>query len=93
VERLMRVVGEWAVPVAVLGRVGGDRLEIQVGTGPRVSVSTEALADAFENGLARALEQPIETLSAREAPQAATGRRPSDPIGPTDPNASRGGAP
>jgi hypothetical protein len=75
---------------AVLGRVGGDRLEIR-GPGPRRS--TEALADAFENGLARALEQPIETLSAREAPQAATGRRPSDPIVPTDPNASRGGAP
>ena len=93
VERLTRIVGEWAVPAQVLGRVGGDRLEIRVGAVPRVSVPTEALADAFENGLARALEQPIETLSAREAPQAATGRRPSDPIGPTDPNASRGGAP
>src|SRR5215468_1501526 len=79
VERLMRIVGEWAVPVAVLGRVGGDRLEIRVGTAPRVSVATEALADAFENGLARALEQPIETLSAQEASQAARGQRPSDP--------------
>src|SRR5262249_29646362 len=70
VERLMRIVGEWAVPVAVLGRVGGNRLEIRGGTAPRVSVATERLADAFENGLARALEQPIETLSAREAPEA-----------------------
>src|SRR5262249_29901518 len=65
VERLMRIVGEWAVPVAVLGRVGGHRLEIRVGTAPLVSVTTQALADRFENGLARALEQPIETLSAR----------------------------
>jgi hypothetical protein len=32
-----------------------------------VSVTTGALADAFENGLARALEQPIETLSAQES--------------------------
>jgi phosphoribosylformylglycinamidine synthase len=70
VERLTRIVGEWAVPVSVLGRVGGDRLEIRLGTGARLSVTTEALADAFENGLARALEQPIETLSAREAPRA-----------------------
>jgi phosphoribosylformylglycinamidine synthase subunit PurL len=67
VDRLKRIVGEWAVPVAVLGRVGGDRLEIRVGAAARVSVTTGALADAFENGLARALEQPIETLSAQES--------------------------
>jgi len=70
VERLVRIVAEWAVPAKVVGRVGGDRLEIRVGTEPRVSVATEALADAFENGLARALEQPIEALSAQEASQA-----------------------
>src|SRR5262249_55636180 len=29
-ERLMRIVGEWAVPVNVLGRVAGDRLDVQV---------------------------------------------------------------
>jgi hypothetical protein len=33
----------------------------------RLSVSNDALADAFENGLARALEEPIEALSGREA--------------------------
>jgi phosphoribosylformylglycinamidine synthase subunit PurL len=66
VERLMRIVREWAVPIHVLGRVGGDRLAVEVGTEARVTLSIEALADAFENGLARALEQPIETLSGRE---------------------------
>jgi phosphoribosylformylglycinamidine synthase len=66
VDRLMRIAGEWAVPAHVLGHVGGDRLEVRVGAETRVSASTEALADAFENGLARALEQPIEALSGRE---------------------------
>jgi hypothetical protein len=33
----------------------------------RVSVSVEALADAFENGLARALNQPVEALAGRQA--------------------------
>ena len=51
--------------------MGGDRLTLEVGTDTRVTLSTEALADAFENGLARALEQPIETLSGREAEGAA----------------------
>jgi phosphoribosylformylglycinamidine synthase subunit PurL len=70
-SRLTQIVGEWAVPVHVLGEVGGDRLEVRVGSAVRVSQATEALADAFENGLARALEQPIEALSAREAEGAA----------------------
>src|SRR6185312_6831972 len=30
VERLMRIAEEWAVPAHVLGRVGGDRLEVRV---------------------------------------------------------------
>jgi phosphoribosylformylglycinamidine synthase len=90
VERLTRIVGEWAVPVAVLGRVGGDRLEIRLGSGARLSVTTEALADAFENGLARALEQPIETLSAREAPQA-EGRPPQAEGRPISGGANGGG--
>jgi hypothetical protein len=55
------------VPAQLLGRVGGDRLEVRVGAVPRLSVSTDALADAFENGLARALEEPIEALSGRDA--------------------------
>jgi phosphoribosylformylglycinamidine synthase len=92
VERLTRIAREWTVPVHVLGHVGGDRLEVRVGTRTRVSVSVEALADRFENGLARALEQPVEALSGREAPQAATGRRPSDQGRPINRNASRGGA-
>jgi phosphoribosylformylglycinamidine (FGAM) synthase-like enzyme len=92
VERLTRIVREWTVPVRVLGHVGGDRLEARVGTVARLSLSTEALADAFENGLARALEQPVEALSGREAPKAATGQGPSNAIGPINPDASRGGA-
>src|SRR5262249_36674324 len=84
VERLMRIVAEWAVPVAVLGRVGGDRLELRVGNAPRVSVATEALADAVENGLARAVAQPIETLSAREAPPAEGGPNGGDASGGGD---------
>ena len=71
VERLMRIVREWTVPVQVLGHVGGDRLDVRVGTGVRVTLSVAALADAFENGLARALEQPVEALSGREAEGAA----------------------
>jgi phosphoribosylformylglycinamidine synthase len=71
VERLIQVVGEWAIPARILGHVGGDRLELRVGAEPRVSLGVAALADAFENGLARALEQPIEALSGREAEGAA----------------------
>jgi phosphoribosylformylglycinamidine synthase len=70
-ERLMQIVRDRAVPVQVLGYVGGDRLEVRIGTMVRLSLSTEALADAFENGLARALEQPVEALSGREAEGAA----------------------
>jgi phosphoribosylformylglycinamidine synthase len=56
VDRLARIVGEWAVPVEVLGRVGGDRLEVRIAARPGVSLSVDALADAFENGLTRALD-------------------------------------
>lgn len=71
VERLTQVAGEWAIPVSVLGHVGGDRLEIRVGAESRVSRGVDSLADAFENGLARALDQPIEALSGRETEGAA----------------------
>jgi phosphoribosylformylglycinamidine synthase len=67
VERLIRIAREWAVPVKVLGHVGGDRLQVRLGAVARVSVSVEALADAFENGLARALDQPVEALAGRQA--------------------------
>jgi phosphoribosylformylglycinamidine synthase len=71
VERLTRIAREWTVPVEVLGHVGGDRLEVRVGTATRASLSVEALADAFENGLARALEEPVEALSGRRDPEGA----------------------
>jgi phosphoribosylformylglycinamidine synthase len=57
--RFGQIVAEWAVPVTVLGRVGGDRLTIRVGSagdGPRVAVGVDALAEAFEGGFARSLE-------------------------------------
>jgi phosphoribosylformylglycinamidine synthase II len=63
--RLVRIVREWAVPLAVLGRVGGSRLTVRLGAEARVSLPVEALADAFEHGLDRALEQPLEALPAR----------------------------
>jgi phosphoribosylformylglycinamidine synthase len=71
VARLMQVAGEWAIPACILGHVGGDRFELRVGAEARVSLGVDSLADAFENGLARALEQPIEALSGREAEGAA----------------------
>jgi phosphoribosylformylglycinamidine synthase II len=64
--RLTRIVREWAVPLAVLGRVGGSRLEIRLETRPPVSLPVDTLADAFEHGLSRALEQPLEALSGCE---------------------------
>ena len=67
VERLMGIAAEWTVPAHLLGRVEGNRFEVRVGAVARLSVSNDALADAFENGLARALEEPIEALSGREA--------------------------
>ena len=51
--------------------MGGDRLEVRVGVAARLSLPAEALADAFGNGLSRALEQPVEALSGREAEGAA----------------------
>jgi phosphoribosylformylglycinamidine synthase II len=71
VDRLLGILRRWGVPVHVLGHVAGDRLEVRVGSTPRVWASADALADAFENGLARALEQPIEALSGRGAEGAA----------------------
>jgi phosphoribosylformylglycinamidine synthase len=66
VDRLLRIAREWAVPAGVLGRVGGDRLDVRWGPAASVSLPVSALADAFENGLARALAQPVEALSGRE---------------------------
>jgi hypothetical protein len=45
--RVERIVREWAVPVAVLGRVGGDRLAVRVDGTPRLAVSLDAMAEAF----------------------------------------------
>ena len=60
--------GEWAVPVEVLGRVGGDRLEMRIAARPGVSLSVDALADAFENGLTRALDPPPQAVTGRGRP-------------------------
>ncbi|MGH7321695.1 MAG: phosphoribosylformylglycinamidine synthase subunit PurL, partial [Candidatus Rokuibacteriota bacterium] len=51
--RFEQIVREWAVPVAVLGRVGGDRLTIRVGGGPSVAVGVEAMTEAFSRSLTR----------------------------------------
>jgi phosphoribosylformylglycinamidine synthase len=75
VDRVSRIVREWTVPVHVLGRVGGERLTMRIGR-RHVSLPVDALADAFENGLARALDQPI---AGRER-------------GPVNGSADRGGA-
>jgi phosphoribosylformylglycinamidine synthase len=53
--RFAQIVGEWAVPLAVLGRVGGDALAMTLGDGRRVAVGVDALGEAFEEGLARGL--------------------------------------
>ena len=53
--RFAQIVGEWAVPLALLGRVGGDALVMTLGDGRRVAVGVDALAEAFEEGLARGL--------------------------------------
>jgi hypothetical protein len=73
-----------AVPAHVLGRVGGPSLEVRVGAAARLSVPSDALADAFENGLARALEQPIEALSGRDASPAEGGPNNGGPGGEGD---------
>jgi phosphoribosylformylglycinamidine synthase len=62
--RFMRIVREWAVPITVLGQVGGDRLDIRLGETLRVALGVAALADAFDNGLARSLGQGLAAPSA-----------------------------
>ncbi len=52
--RFEQIVREWAVPVTVLGRVGGDRLTIRVvGGGTSVAVGVEAMSEAFGWSLTR----------------------------------------
>ena len=51
--RLERIVSEWAVPVTVLGRVGGHRLTIRVGGVTRIMTSTDRMATAFGGTLER----------------------------------------
>src|SRR5215472_4402461 len=63
VERFERIVGEWAVPVTTLGRVGGDRLTIRIDGAPRVDLAVDLLAGTFEGGLARSLGEPSEIPS------------------------------
>jgi len=52
-DRFERIVGEWAVPVTRLGRVGGDRLAIRLGDGRRLAWGLGELAEAWSGGLAR----------------------------------------
>jgi phosphoribosylformylglycinamidine synthase len=84
VDRLMVLAEKRAVPAHVLGRVGGPSLDVRVGAAARLSVPSDALADAFENGLARALEQPIEALSGRDAAPAEGGPNNGGPGGEGD---------
>ena len=56
--RFERIVREWAVPVTVLGRVGGDRLRVRVGERVAVDLGADALADAFSGSLERWLGAP-----------------------------------
>jgi phosphoribosylformylglycinamidine synthase len=58
--RFARIVGEWAVPTTVLGRVGGDRLTIRVGGAACVDLGVDAMAEAFEGGLGQSLEAACE---------------------------------
>jgi phosphoribosylformylglycinamidine synthase len=53
--RLERIVSEWAVPLAVLGRVGGDRLTVRVGGVVRLAVSTDRMLEAHTRPLERVL--------------------------------------
>jgi phosphoribosylformylglycinamidine synthase len=51
--RFERIVREWAVPVTVLGRVGGDRLVIRAGDRTAVALGVDALAEAFYSTMER----------------------------------------
>jgi phosphoribosylformylglycinamidine synthase len=51
--RFERIVREWAVPVTVLGRVGGDRLVIRAGDRTAVTLGIDALAEAFYGTMER----------------------------------------
>ena len=54
------------MPVTVLGRVSRDRLTIRVGESLSVDLRVDALADAFEGGLARSLGESIAVPSGRD---------------------------
>src|SRR5581483_5750294 len=56
--RFERIVREWAVPVARIGRVGGEALVIRVGERPAVALGVDALAEAFEGTMERLVGTP-----------------------------------
>jgi phosphoribosylformylglycinamidine synthase len=62
--RFEQIVREWAVPVTVLGRVGGTRLVIRVGGRERVALGLDRLTEAFT----RTFEQLVGG-GARPAPE------------------------
>jgi phosphoribosylformylglycinamidine synthase len=61
--RFERIVREWAVPVTVLGRVGGDRLVIRAGEATAVTLGVDALAAAFYGTLERLVGAPTTQAS------------------------------
>jgi phosphoribosylformylglycinamidine synthase len=56
--RFERIVREWAVPVSVLGRVGGSRLSIRVGDRATIDLAVDRMADAFTETLERLVGTP-----------------------------------
>jgi phosphoribosylformylglycinamidine synthase len=65
--RFERIVREWAVPVTVLGRVGGERLVIRAGERTAVTLGVDALAEAFHG----TLERLVGAVSAQPSEDAA----------------------
>jgi phosphoribosylformylglycinamidine synthase len=65
--RFERIVREWAIPVTMLGRVGGDRLRIRVGERPAIDVGVGSLADAFYGTLEAVLGAPSPGQSSEDA--------------------------
>ena len=65
--RFERIVREWAVPLALLGRVGGDRLTIRVGDRPAVDLGVEAMAEAFTRTMERWVGAPTSGQPSEDA--------------------------
>jgi phosphoribosylformylglycinamidine synthase len=75
-SRFAQIVREWAIPTAVLGRVGGRRLTVTVrpegpdGAEPaasRIALDVDVMAEAFDRGLSQEIEAVPETPSGPRA--------------------------